>query len=328
MTKLSVLARLAPLGLLALLGTGCDAYYAEFYDQTLGGAGTLRETSSTTFDSTLPSSVSEVFATCHDPLTLSPSDPFDPGGTCDALGDLSTTGAQIVWAGLNTMPVVDIGAAFPDDLEELLDTRTTVVDPLDWPAQNCDFIIDLDMSLTGFELLAGNVAWVTHDGKPAFTMDFNSTGAPLAAGSLDGDAECPSFINEWILQPHLPQGHHEIDMTGFDLDVWWSFSFAGADVTAAVAVEMDSQALTITPALDEKLGEFEDLLADLGVTRAQIEREVEKALRDQLAAVGDQLAAMIESAVPAGHKICTLAVTASGLKLTTAKGMCPIPLSL
>lgn len=306
-----MLKRILPI-LLGFLAA-CDAYYDEFYDVTAPGT--------VVYDQTLPYAIEDVFATCHQPLAFTPAAPFDPAGSCDSFSDLPDLPSQIVWGGLATYDPIDVAGAFPSDLTSLMSTTVWVYDPLSWPLQNCDIEIETDLDLAGLELTGVDSSWTTHGGLPALTIDFDPTGAPLATGDIDGTAHCPSlfgFLNQAIINPHLPRGYHTISLGGVDLDVWFSLAFSGRDVTATVDVAVNASSISLSPPLDSAIGDFQSLLADQGITLAKLTRDLERSLEAELAGTADQIALLVEAGVPAGQRICSLGVASGKLTMKTA----------
>lgn len=324
--KKTALAFVLPL---AAFVTGCDAYYDDFYTKTTSGTA-LNPKSTTTFNSDLPNAVEQVFATCNDPLQITPdTTALDLAGTCDSATDLATTDAQIVWLGLAALDTIDVSDAFPASVTTAVTDIYHVDDVFPWPFQNCDVWMDFaDMTVEGIGLEGMVGSWeVSPDGRPALRLHLENDGAPFATGDVEGDVDCPNPINEPILQPNVPDGPVDINVVNMDLDVWVDFTFTGSTVTAIADADVQIGNITISPpltqAVRDRVGSFSDLIEDFGgVSISDIETDIASAITVELDGLEDQLAAMVQSAVPAGQKICSISIVAGQLQMKTAKITC------
>jgi hypothetical protein len=308
----------------AAIAGGCST----FYDESLTEAGTRFEQTVITFDSSLPEALEDFFASCHSTMRFSPSSPdLDLGGSCDALSDLPTAEAQLVWLGLAATPPIDLSDAFPAGIEDMLFEVYHFVDPLPWPLQNCDIFIDLQLDVHGLSLNGFGANWITRNGEPALHADLDHTPAAFASGPIDGDVDCPNPLNEPAVQGSLPNGFHSIRLSNVDLDAWIKFDWSGANVTASVEVEAQIDAITISPALSSRIvdniGDIETILEDqAGISRTELVADVEAAVADALGAVAAEAEKQLEAAVPDGYVICEIEVAGGQLIMRTEQTTC------
>ena len=72
--------------------------------------------------------------------------------------------------------------------------------------------------------------------------DFTPGGDILVAeGEIDSEVDCPSPINELFMQPYLPEGAYDIELSNVDLDAWVKLSYSGADVTSTLKVRVSEE---------------------------------------------------------------------------------------
>jgi hypothetical protein len=320
------------LALLPLLAfaTGCDAYYDDFYTTAVTTVLPLNPKQTATFNADLPNAIEQVFATCNDPLEISPdTTALDLAGTCDSMSDLASSDAQIVWAGLATLDAIDVSAAFPASVVGAVTDIYHVDGVFPWPVQNCDVWMDFgDMTVQGIGLQGMAASWeMSPDGRPALRLHLEDDGTPFATGTIEGDVDCPNPLNELALQPNVPDGAASINVVNMDLDIWIDFTFSGSTITAIADADVQIGNLTITPALTQavrdRVGSFREMVEDFGgVSLSDIETDVASAMSAELGDLETQMAAMLQSAVPTGQKICSISIVSGQLKLKTAKTTC------
>lgn len=316
---------------MTLFGTGCEGV---FYTTTTTGFPT--NTGTVTFSNAFPTALEDVFATCHEPLTFTPdTTALDLGGTCTATGDLPTSESQLLWIFLNAEPAVNVTGVIPADVVFAMTDIYHIDNVFPWPVQNCEVYIDLGgMNVNGVQLGDLQASWATHSsGSPALHVDFDGvTGTSFASGIIDGDVDCPNPINEPFLQPMVPDGFHRVLLNNLDLDVWLKFSWTRTTVTATPQVDFNIGSITIDPPLSEevtnRVGSFEQMIEDFGgISKAQMETNVETALAPMLNDIAANAAAMIQDAVPENHQICNISVSGGQLIMRTAR-LCPLPLPM
>lgn len=318
--------------LVTLGATGCSTYYDETQSSTLF---VYRQT--LTFDDRLPSAMENVFDDCHDPMVLDPSAVIDPLGSCagqplNAYGGIEE---QMLALALATQSDIDLTDSFPGGIEDALVDIYKFEDVMPWPMQNCEIFIELDMDLDGLALTDLDARWVEHGGVPSLHVDFDrQTSLSFISGDIDGDVDCPSAINEPVIQPHLPNGSYTIDLTGVDLDLWFEFEIVGGEVSTSVEADFDIGGANISPALSnllvDNVGDIESILEQsTGMALDDLADDVTAELGVQLAPLAASLDSAINNEIEAGYTVKSVSVVSGELVVEATKpklGGKPFPL--
>ncbi len=269
-----------------MLGMGCGTYYNE-----TSSSAALVTTKTIKFNQRLPNAMEDLFAQCHDPLVLKRHQ-VHPLGSCEGqpFPDYGGVENQVLALALATEGNLDFRPVFPASLVNSLQ-EIHGFEGFPWPIQNCEVFLDLDMELLGLGLVDLDASWVTHDGSAALHIDFDrDTSFPFITGSIEGDVDCPSALNEPFIQGSLPNGDYDITVSGVDIDIWVMFDVVGGAIVTSVDSDVDLGAISISPALSNKVlnnvGDIEDILEDVsGRDLAQMEADANDNLADQLAGI-------------------------------------------
>lgn len=308
--------------LVALGATGCSTYY----DETSGSA-LFFDRQILTFDDRLPLAMETVFDDCHDPMVLEPSAVIDPLGSCagQPLGAYGGLEEQVLALSLATQSDIDLTDSFPGGIEAALVDIYKFENVMPWPMQNCEIFIELDMDLDGLALTDLDARWANHGGVPSLHVDFDrATSLSFISGEIDGDVDCPSAINEPIIQPHLPNGSYEIDLTGVDLDIWFEFEVVGGEVSTSVEADFDIGGASVDPALSsllvDNVGDIEDILEQsTGMALGDLADDVTVEVGAQLAPLAASLDDAINDEIDAGYTVKTVSVVSGELVVEATK---------
>ncbi|MFN3198980.1 MAG: hypothetical protein ACE366_11335 [Bradymonadia bacterium] len=300
---------LAFCALFALGGSGCSIFYD--VEESAGVTKTI-------FDDTLPSSLSEVFEECTEPLIIEGGiDEIDMLGSC-TIHDTDSAGADAVVMSLALNGPIDLGASIPRRLY----TGTETIDGFSWPMQNCEVDFDFTVRLDKLKMYNLDSAWTNHGGDPALWIDFDfNRWADVVEFKVEHTVDCPSRINEGILRGlfnvAIPSGWRQMEIDGLDLDIWVELYDAGDEVGAELALDIDLTELDTDTYLSDLPISDEVILGALGFSLSNIEDEIEDQLYDALASLPGEVADLINGELPDGHTVCSVSQSGGELTVTT-----------
>jgi len=305
---------------MSLATMGCNVYYDEDVD-----VGLLTTTKTLEFDQRLPNALEDLFAQCHEPLVVKRHE-VSPVGTCEGqpLTDYGDVEVQTLALALLMQPDLDFRPVFPLSMVGALD-EIHGFEGLPWPVQNCEIFLDLDLELLGLGLVDLDAQWVTHDGSAALTVDLDrDTTFPFIEGTIEGDVDCPSAINEPAIQPSLPNGNYEITVSGVDVDVWFMLDVVDDRVVVSVDSEVELGAISISPALSNTVtnaaGNIEDILEEVtGKDLADFESDVNDNLADRLESMRATLEDEINDEVDSDATVESVSIVNGRLEIETSK---------
>lgn len=308
--------------MLGLTGTGCSTYYDETNSATL-----FQHRKTITFDDRLPSAMENVFDDCHDPITFDPTTSLAPLGSCEGqpLTDYGGVEEQVLAIALASQGDIDLGGSFPGGIDAALNDIHKFEDVLPWPLQNCEIFIELDLDLHGLALTDLDARWLNHSGTPSLRVDFDrDTSQPFISGEIEGDVDCPSAINEPVVQPHLPDDNYTINLTGVDLDIWFEFEVVDGQIETSVDSDVDIGGISISPAFSpmvtDNVGSIEDILEDsTGMALADLTADIEDAINDEMSGLAGSLDDAINDELDDGYTAQSVEIDGGELKIVATK---------
>ncbi len=310
------------LGMLMLGATGCSTFYDETFSTVL-----LHDHQILTFDDRLPGAIETVYDDCHDPLVVDPETLITPLGTCSGQPlDPGWTLEEVALATvLASLDDIDVSGAFPQDVEAALTDIFKFSGAFPFPLQNCEVFIELDMQLNGVALTNMDAAWLDVGGVPTLRLSLEQDASiSLIEGDIDGDVDCPVALNEPMIQPHLPNGPHTIDLSSVDLTVDLGLQVVGGQVVADTSVQLSLGSLSITPPLSaevvSRIGDIDTLLASTTeLTVADLANSIAAQISAALDPLSDLVASAINDEVLPGYTVDSVTVVGGELVVDSTK---------
>lgn len=316
---------LLTLGTLLSLASGCSDFSTQ---------ATADSLTTITFDDRLPGAFEEIFNTCVTPLEITYGDAsMDLLGSCATIYEGASLEAMTLWAGLvlNREITLDIPLKIYDERGSFADFPV--------PFQSCNVRWDTEVYFESVAFEEFSAEWVTRRGKPALRIGFDNPAFPESSSwyynpayaSTIASVDCNFSWQETIVLDYLNDsginGLADVGFSDLDMDLYVVFSHGNYAINASTEVELavegfelyginwdllpgsagDEARASLDKVDNQFTGAFDDLLGeDFDETFAQ----VEEALEDTL---------------PAGHAICSIAVTSGELVITTDDNAGPEP---
>lgn len=296
--------RLLALAATGLLASACTAFSTQ---------STVNSVTRTTFDDRFHDGLAEVWNTCSEPLDLEPGDTsISLLNGCDLTDTVTAEGDAVV-----ILLAADDPIALSEPIPTEVFSEQTVISGFPWPMQNCEVTFDVTADFNRLRLLNQETKWRTHDGEPSLWIDYDF---PASANVVDvlvtADVECPSAFNETTLQASidliLPNDPVLVSLTGLDLDIDVELDHIPSTLTAELDLEIGIGGIEVNTFIFDLANLLtvtdEELMAEFGLTLANMEAEIEPILRESLAELPDVVVEGLMAAVPSTHVICDVQI--------------------